>query len=193
LVSLLSKEVGKSISLPYASVVRGYESLRYLPEGTEQATLACGQELSTADAKRRIPQHRFEEAVTFPSLEMGQRMELSFDGYQVKLELVERNPEESPKIKEMTYTKCFDYDKIQDIIQFRNRCTGDRIAVMKHGSKKLKDYLIDAKIPREWRDNLILLSDGQNIMWIIGDRMSEKYKVDNHTKRIIKIEIWRNS
>ncbi len=193
LVSLLSKEVGKSISLPYASVVRGYETLRYLPEDSMEQSCETRRGPLTVSTEDEIPQYRFEEAVTFPALEMGQRMELSFDGYQVKLELVERNPEESPKIKEMTYTKCFDYDKIQDIIQFRNRCTGDRIAVMKHGSKKLKDYLIDAKIPREWRDHLILLSDGQNIMWIVGDRMSEKYKVDNHTKRIIKIEIWRNS
>ena len=56
-------------------------------------------------------------------------------------------------------------------------------------SKKLKDYLIDRKIPVEERDQLWLLADGSEILWIIGDRISAAYKVKEQSSRILQAEI----
>jgi len=56
-------------------------------------------------------------------------------------------------------------------------------------SKKLKDYLIDSKVPREKRDGLILLADGNQVVWIVGMRISEDYKVTEQTKTILKVQI----
>ena len=55
--------------------------------------------------------------------------------------------------------------------------------------KKLKDYLIDSKVPREKRDGLILLADGNQVVWIVGMRISEDYKVTEQTKTILKVQI----
>lgn len=55
--------------------------------------------------------------------------------------------------------------------------------------KKLKDYFIDQKVPREDRDRMILLADGNHIMWAVGMRISEEYKVAEQTKRILKIHM----
>lgn len=52
---------------------------------------------------------------------------------------------------------------------------------------KLKDYFISRKIPREKRRGIpLLLSDG-NIIWIVGQRMDERYKVKETTTRFFKV------
>ena len=57
------------------------------------------------------------------------------------------------------------------------------------GKKSLKKYLIGEKIPREERDRLPLLADGAHIVWVVGYRISERYKVTEHTKQILQIQI----
>ncbi len=87
------------------------------------------------------------------------------------------------------YTKWFDYDKIVDGVFIRNRREGDHLVIDDKGSdKKLKNYLIDEKVPALERDGLILLADGAHIMWIPGMRISSYYKVTDVTKRVMKIE-----
>lgn len=90
------------------------------------------------------------------------------------------------------YTKCFDYDKINESLVLRTRRTGDEIVVTKAGGKKkLKDYMIDEKIPAGIRDDIFLVSDGNNILWVIGYRMSEAAKITANTKRIVKITVFK--
>lgn len=85
------------------------------------------------------------------------------------------------------YTKWFDYDKINKLL-LRSRQPGDYIIIdKKGGKKKLKDYFIDEKVPREKRDEILLLADGSHIVWIVGYRISEYFKVSDETKNIIKI------
>ena len=72
----------------------------------------------------------------------------------------------------------------------RQRQKGDRICIDAAGHhKKLKDHLIDRKIPRHLRDELYLLAVGSDVVWILGDRISAACKVSEKTKRILKIEI----
>ncbi len=85
------------------------------------------------------------------------------------------------------YTKWFDYDKIKNILSLRARQPGDFLEVAAGAHKKLKDYLIDCKIRREERDSLILLADGSHIVWVVGRRISEAYKITAQTKRILKV------
>ena len=92
---------------------------------------------------------------------------------------------------EKTYTKWFDYDKIKKSLEIRRRMPGDYLEInQEHGRKKLKDYLIDQKVPREQRGQILLLADGSHIMWIPGRRISEGYKVTESTKRILKVQIY---
>ena len=51
------------------------------------------------------------------------------------------------------------------------------------GRKKVKDYFIDKKIPKDLRDKIPLLVDDENIIWIIGYATSDLYKVDESTKK----------
>ncbi len=97
--------------------------------------------------------------------------------------------EKSMKFPEKPYEKWFDYDKITETVVLRTRETGDRFSPLPEGSKKLKDYMIDAKIPRELRDTIPLVAMGSTILWVVGYRMSEAYKVTGETRRILQITI----
>lgn len=93
-------------------------------------------------------------------------------------------------IPQNAYTKWFDYDKIIECLVVRNRRQGDYLTVNDKFQKKLlKDYFIDIKIPKEQRGNQILIADGSHIMWVVGGRISEYYKVTDETKKVLEIKI----
>ncbi|SDK87592.1 tRNA lysidine(34) synthetase TilS [Natronincola ferrireducens] len=97
--------------------------------------------------------------------------------------------EEGVTISRDKYVKYFDYDKVQGTLNVRNRREGDRFWPLGlTGSKKLKDFFIDYKIDRSKRQEIPLICDGNEIMWIVGYRISEKYKVTNDTNKILAIE-----
>ena len=52
-----------------------------------------------------------------------------------------------------------------------------------------KDYFIDMKVPRQDRDSIYLLADGNHIVWIIGYRISEAYKIKETTKKVLKVKV----
>lgn len=89
---------------------------------------------------------------------------------------------------EKLYTKWFDYDKINFAVQIRSRKEGDYLVINETGNKKkLKKYFADEKIPQRERELIPLFSDGSHIMWVVGHRISEAYKVNSDTKRVMKV------
>jgi len=90
--------------------------------------------------------------------------------------------------REKRYTKWFDYDIINNGLSARTRQPGDSIVIDDSGSRqKLKYYYINEKIPREIRDTVPLLAEDSDILWIVGYRISEKYKVTDGTKRVLQV------
>lgn len=88
--------------------------------------------------------------------------------------------------------KYFDYDRIKGKLSVRNRRAGDRFAPYgMEGSKKLKDFFIDLKVPREERDRIPLIVDEENIIWVVGYRISDLHKVTKKTKKVLMIEYRR--
>lgn len=101
--------------------------------------------------------------------------------------------EEGMDIPDSKYTKWFDYDIISNGPLLRTRLAGDYLQVNDSGAtKKLKEYLINEKIPADMRDGLPLIADGSHIMWVVGYRISAAYKVTEKTKRILEIEVVLN-
>lgn len=106
--------------------------------------------------------------------------------YSVSVE----NWEKNQFIPEKIYTKWFDYDKIKGALQLRNKKPKDYLQINKEGhNKKLKAYFTDEKIPKEERDDIMLLADGSHIIWIVGYRISEAYKITEDTKKVIKVQL----
>ena len=57
------------------------------------------------------------------------------------------------------------------------------------GRKKIKDFFIDLKIPREERDKIPLLISKDRIAWIVGYRLDENFKVTRNTRRVLRIKV----
>ena len=87
-----------------------------------------------------------------------------------------------------------DYDLIKGKLIARNRRAGDfMIPCGMSGSKKIKDIFIDMKIPAEDRQTKLIIADDENILWLEGYRINDKYKVSAATKKILNISIGGNN
>ncbi len=161
---LFGKEGSKQIDLPYhLEAVKQYDKV-------------------LIKRKRDIKEEAFYKEVKVPEsivLPNGQIMEFTLISKQKDI-----------NIPQKTYTKWFDYDKIINCLVLRNRKIGDFLTINESMSKKkLKDYLIQEKVPKDERNNLLLLTDGSHIIWVLGLRISEYYKVTKETKRILQVVI----
>ena len=93
------------------------------------------------------------------------------------------------KICEKKYTKWLDYDKIKYDISVRTRKTGDYLIVNNSGQrKKITRCMIDEKIPREFRESLPLAAAGNEVLWMVGGRINERYKITSETKNVLEIK-----
>ena len=82
------------------------------------------------------------------------------------------------------YVQYFDYDLLKKGIHIRNRRNGDIFKPLgSGGTKKLKEFFIDSKIPREMRSRIPLICYGNETVWVIGYKISDKFKVTENTKK----------
>ncbi|MCT4604618.1 MAG: tRNA lysidine(34) synthetase TilS [Marinisporobacter sp.] len=155
-------QVGNHIDLPkYLYVVLDYENV-VIRKG-----------------KRKIENNDFEY-----NINIGETLNIKeLNTILIALVVDHKEIKNIPKEKDKKY---FDFDKIKNHMIVRNRKNGDRfIPLGMKGSKKLKDFFIDQKIAREERNQIPLVCDGEKIIWVIGHRMSEEYKVQKDTKKVL--------
>ncbi|MGE4282123.1 MAG: tRNA lysidine(34) synthetase TilS [Clostridia bacterium] len=120
-------------------------------------------------------------------LEQGDTVFVKEAGMLVTARIVDKN--EFKGIESNKYAKAFDYNKLNEEIYIRNRSLGDKFNPLgMTGTKKLKDFFIDLKVPKHQRDIVPLVVSGQDIIWVVGFRMSDKYKCTPGTKEILMIE-----
>ena len=82
----------------------------------------------------------------------------------------------------------FDADRLGKEPTVRTRRKGDRFQPLGMvQEKKLKDFFIDQKVPRQRRDTVPLLASDRGIMWVVGYRPSEVSKVRGDTKRVVRV------
>lgn len=178
LSDLIKAPVGKELQLPgNRSVISGYDCLEFWD----------GQRFQQAggDAADAVTVHK-------DTLTSCGKMEVEFAGKKWRLML--RQAEKTMEIPIKSYTKWFDYDKIERSFQIRNRQEGDYLVFDDAGRRKsLARYLIDEKIPRKMRDDLPLLCCGDHVMWIPGYRMSVYFKVEHTTERILEVQFMEES
>lgn len=86
-------------------------------------------------------------------------------------------------------TAYMDADKLTFPLTVRRWKPGDRIRPLgMAGSKTVGDFLADRGISVADRDRVEVLIDGSGeIAWIVGIQVSDKFKIDSHTKNVIKL------
>jgi tRNA(Ile)-lysidine synthase len=86
-------------------------------------------------------------------------------------------------------TEYLDMQNIALPIYLRRWKEGDRfIPLGMKGHKKLSDYFIDLKLPQWEKEKIWLLCDAQDkILWVVGHRIDNRYKITEDTKSYLKI------
>ena len=115
------------------------------------------------------------------------------------------NIESCPKLAlpDGRFEAIFDYEKIRKVfaepfleafpLTVRNRRQGDRFQPHgMRGTKKIKDFFIDTKVPRYERDSVPLLVCGDQILWIIGYTTSDAFKIESDTRQYLYLRYASN-
>lgn len=86
-----------------------------------------------------------------------------------------------------------DAERISWPLCIRSRQPGDRFQPLGiSGHKKLQDFFVDLKIPREMRKTIHILCDSEKICWILGHRLDDRVKVTCRTRKVLLVEVWRS-
>lgn len=109
-------------------------------------------------------------------------------GIKIKSGVIKRKP---PKYVNRNQNIAFlDQEKLQKPFRLRNRRKGDRFRPLgMKGTKSLADFFTDTKVPSYQRDEVPILTSKGKIVWVVGYRISDEFKVTEKTRRILKIEV----
>jgi tRNA(Ile)-lysidine synthase len=134
------------------------------------------------DRERKAPL-QFEYRVEVPAT-----IHLAEIDRTIRLEWVERPlPGEMMNRPEIAF---MDYECMTLPLILRNMRPGDRVQPLgTGGTKRLKDYFIDRKIAAQSRNEIPLLVDAGSIVWIAGQRISERVRVTGKTEKVLRAEV----
>ena len=100
--------------------------------------------------------------------------------------------DESNSIASSSLTACFDYARIGDRLTVRAAQAGDRFEPLGLGaSKKVGEFMLDARIPRSWRKRVPLVLTPEQVAWVVGSRIDERLQVRDVTKIVLCLDFSR--
>ena len=85
---------------------------------------------------------------------------------------------------------CIDMKKIHFPLVIRRWQKGDYFRPLgMNGVKKLSDFFVDLKLSLPEKENTWILANGEEIVWVIGRRLDDRYKITEKTKNILRMEL----
>lgn len=95
----------------------------------------------------------------------------------------------SVKGKHDELTASFDMEKAGNSIMVRHRRRGDRFQPLGMSqSKKLNEFMIDARIPQSWRHHIPVVTSPEHILWVVGWRIDERAKITDSTRKALHLK-----
>ncbi len=103
---------------------------------------------------------------------------------------IEKTPSNEFVIIKSSQVACLDIDLLEFPLLIRKWQQGDYFQPLgMTGFKKVSDFFIDEKIPLHEKENTWLLCTGNKIVWIMGLRIDNRFKITSNTRQVLKIEI----
>ena len=100
--------------------------------------------------------------------------------------------DESTSMALSSLTACFDYARMGDRLTVRAAQAGDRFEPLGLGaSKKVGEFMLDARIPRSWRKRVPLVLTPQQVAWVVGSRIDERVRVTDLTDLVLCLDFSR--
>ncbi len=98
--------------------------------------------------------------------------------------------EENPDFKTDSNRAYLDFSLLKFPLKLRNPIDGDFFFPFgMSGKKKISDFLIDMKIPRTEKKNIWLLTSDDKIVWVVGFRTDNRFRVKKTTQKILEIKL----
>ena len=175
------------------------EAMLNLVEGdTPNTVLALPNDLRFRRAYQQLIFERqpvATESFTYP-VTIGGKTSIAILNTEITTELGDVESRGTPILPDGKFEAILDYEKLRKVFAerssetvpliVRNRRQGDRFQPYgMRGTKKIKDFLIDAKVPRHERDSIPLLVCGDEILWVIGYTTSESFKIIPDTRQYL--------
>jgi len=128
------------------------------------------------------------ELSPFPPLDGEYRLnipgETQIPGWRITAKLLDK-----PLTGLDIFQTCLDYDKVGDKLLVRARKRSDRFVPLGLGEEtRVGRFMINARIPQNWRDNIPLVVSEKGIAWVVGYRIEDRFKVAEGTKRVLCLE-----
>jgi len=171
-----TKQSGKTITLPAGyKVRREYNNLIFVSEEKE------------SERKKAKPR---EKQIAVPG-------QTRFDDFYIETEILQSRDTdlEDFKKRKSRYIEWFAFEKIKPPLTVRFRKAGDRFHPLSLGKgKKVGKFLTAQKVPRNLREEILILEDAQKIIWAAPLRASEDTKITEGTTKLLQesliIELW---
>jgi len=168
IIAALTKPAGKRFNLP-RDLIFSIEYDKYLL-GTDPSALSPFPALN-AKFQLNIPG------------------ETSLPGWHIVATIINRGQMVE---KNENFIAYFNFDRTSDKLLLRPYQPGDRFQPLgMNQPKKLGKFMIDAKIPHAWRQQIPIVCSPQHILWVVGWRIDERVKVTENTKQILRLKIMR--
>ncbi len=165
LLEAMSKPAGKRLSLPRGLAFHGDYGHGLI---TAKGDVACP-----------LPALEGEHRLNIPG-------ETEFCGWRVSTSILDHRPAEN---EEEELKAHLDLDVAGQELTVRGRRRGERFQPLGMESpKKLQDFMVDARIPRPWRDRVPLVCSPQHILWVVGWRIDHRARVTPSTERVLYLE-----
>ena len=91
-------------------------------------------------------------------------------------------------------TVCIDADKVKGTLHLRHWQEGDTFRpIGMKGNKKLSDFFTDQKLSLFEKEQIWLVCDDENIIWVVGHRIDDRYKVTPETHTLLELTLQNSS
>ncbi|MFN2396365.1 MAG: tRNA lysidine(34) synthetase TilS [Bacteroidales bacterium] len=114
--------------------------------------------------------------------------EVQFPGGLIRMRIIDID--KIPDFKTNANIIYLDFSLLKFPLKMRNPEDGDFfIPFGMSGKKKISDFLTDLKIPRTEKTNMWLLTSDDQIIWVVGLRIDNRYSVKKTSKKVLEIKL----
>ncbi len=119
---------------------------------------------------------------------------LCIQGWHIRLRLIHAAGLAASYLQNDPFCAHLSRTAIGQELWVRTRRAGDRFQPLgMEGTRKLKEFMIDAHIPQVWRDGVPLLVGKDGIAWVMGWRIAHWARVTPETRDVVEVTFSRQA
>jgi len=172
------------ISLQYSVLVNLFE----LSLNQTGKKVKIDKSISAIKERSGIVFSKKKKEKPFAPIEIGLGKSVKINGSEIKISKAEKF---DGKLKQRKNREIISADKIEGKFILRRWKRGDSFRPLgMRGTKNVSDFLTEQKIDSSKRKEILVLTNKNKIVWVVGLRIDDRFKITKKTKKAIKL--WTN-